>query len=121
MISRVFKFEGKHHPVLPRREFIKRLARNFGVSVGLIGMSLVAGMLGYHRLEGMPWIDAFANASMILSGMGPLAPLNTWGGKMFAGWYALYSGLVVVIVAGIILSPIIHRVMHRFHAAEDKK
>ena len=78
-------------------------------------------MIGYHRLEGMPWIDAFANAAMILSGMGPLEPLHTWGGKMFAGWYALYSGLVVIVVAGIILSPIIHRVMHRFHASEDKK
>jgi len=121
MISRVFKFEGMHHAVLPRREFVKRLARNFGASLGLIGISLLAGMIGYHRLEGMPWIDAFANAAMILSGMGPLEPLKTWGGKMFAGWYALYSGLVVIVVAGIILSPIIHRVMHRFHAADDKK
>jgi hypothetical protein len=69
----------------------------------------------------MPWIDAFANAAMILSGMGPLAPLRTWGGKLFAGLYGLYSGLLLIAVAGLILAPIIHRVLHRFHLEAGRK
>ena len=81
----------------------------------LIGLSLLAGMAGYHYFESMSWIDAFINASMILSGMGPMGPLQTWGGKCFAGWYALYSGLALILVSGLILAPLLHRVMHRFH------
>jgi hypothetical protein len=67
----------------------------------------------------MPWIDAFANAAMILSGMGPLASMQTWGGKLFAGLYALYSGLAVVLAVGLIIAPIFHRVLHRFHVASE--
>ena len=78
-------------------------------------------MAGYHYLEGLPWIDAFAGAAMILSGMGPLAPLQTWGGKLFGGFYALYSGLVVIVAAGVLLAPVIHRMLHRFHAETDSK
>jgi hypothetical protein len=72
-------------------------------------------MAGYRYLERMEWIDAFANASMILSGMGPLTPLQTWGGKLFAGLYAMYSGLALILAAGLILAPVVHRVLHRFH------
>jgi hypothetical protein len=68
----------------------------------------------------MAWIDAFANAAMILSGMGPLAPPQTWGGKLFAGLYALYSGLAVILATGILLTPIVHRLLHRFHLEEGK-
>ena len=81
----------------------------------LIGISLLGGMAGYRYFEGMAWIDAFANASMILSGMGPLTPLQTWGGKLFAGCYALYSGLALIVVTGLILAPIVHHVLHKFH------
>jgi hypothetical protein len=102
--------------LLPRREFLKRLARNFAIATLLVGVSLVGGMVGYHHFEGMPWIDAFANAAMILSGMGPLSPLQTDGGKLFAGFYALYSGLVLVAATGIILAPVVHRLLHHFHA-----
>jgi hypothetical protein len=66
----------------------------------------------------MPWIDAFANASMILSGMGPLGELHTWSGKLFAGLFALYSGLLLIMVAGIVLAPVVHRFLHRFHMEE---
>jgi hypothetical protein len=104
---------------LPRNEFAWRMAWNFAVASGLVGFSLLGGMLGYHLAEGMDWIDAFANASMILSGMGPLDPLKTYGGKLFAGLYALYSGLVLVLASGIVLAPIIHRMFHRFHLEED--
>jgi hypothetical protein len=91
------------------------MARSFVAASVLIGVSLAGGMLGYRYLEGMEWIDAFANASMILSGMGPLSPLQTWGGKLFAGCYALYSGLTLIVATGIILAPVVHRVLHRFH------
>jgi len=72
-------------------------------------------MVGYHHFEKMSWVDAFANAAMILSGMGPLTPLQTWGGKLFAGCYALYSGLALIVVTGLILAPIVHHVLHKFH------
>jgi hypothetical protein len=116
----LFRYESRHQPVLPRRQFAERLARNFAVASLLIGVSLAGGMAGYHYIEGMPWIDAFANAAMILSGMGPLSPLQTWGGKLFAGLYALYSGLVLVAATGIILAPIVHRLLHRFHAEVEQ-
>ena len=81
----------------------------------LIGISLLGGMCGYHFFEGLSWIDAFANASMILSGMGPLDAPKTDGGKIFAGCYALYSGLALILAAGLILAPMAHRILHRFH------
>jgi hypothetical protein len=86
-----------------------------GLGMGLIVISLAAGMLGYHVLEGLSWIDSFLNASMILSGMGPLWDPRSNGGKLFAGVYALYSGLAVLIIAGIMLAPAVHRFLHRFH------
>ncbi|TMQ35500.1 MAG: hypothetical protein E6K70_01980 [Planctomycetota bacterium] len=103
-------------PSLPaRRSFAQRLARSGAAAAVLIGISLLGGMAGYRYFEGMAWIDAFANASMILSGMGPLTPLQTWGGKLFAGCYALYSGLALIVVTGLILAPIVHHVLHKFH------
>jgi len=85
-----------------------------------IGVSLFVGMAGYHYLEDLPWIDAFVNAAMILSGMGPVAQLQTWGGKLFAGLYALYSGLAVLVAASILMAPIFHRWLHRFHLEEAR-
>ena len=78
-------------------------------------------MVGYAFLEGMGWIDAFANASMILSGMGPLTPLQTTGGKVFAGFYALFSGLVLIVATGLLLAPVLHRMLHEFHVEADEK
>ena len=114
-----FRYETKHKPLLSRRAFAKRMARSFGTASLLIGLSLLAGMLGYRYFEGMSWIDAFANASMILSGMGPLTPLETSGGKLFAGFYALYSGLALILATGILFAPVVHRLLHQFHL-EDK-
>jgi hypothetical protein len=85
----------------------------------VLAVALGIGMLGYHHLERMQWIDAFANAAMILSGMGPLAPLQTESGKLFAGLYALFSGLVFIAVAGLVLAPALHRLLHRFHLGDD--
>jgi hypothetical protein len=117
----LFHYESKHQPLLSRAAFARRLARSFGAASLLIGVSLLAGMAGYHWLEGMVWIDAFASASMILSGMGPLAPLQTWGGKLFAGLYALYSGLVLIVAASIVFAPVVHRLLHSFHVETDEK
>ncbi len=112
----LLRFETRHQPLLSRRNFFRRLGRSFLVATLLVGLSLLGGMVGYHTLEGLSWIDAFANAAMILSGMGPLNPLQSWGGKLFAGLYALYSGLVVIAVTAILLAPVIHRLLHHFHA-----
>jgi hypothetical protein len=76
-------------------------------------------MLGYHVLVGLPWMDAFLNASMLLGGMGPVDAPHTPAGKLFAGGYALYAGLVFLVIVGVVLAPVVHRVMHRFHLDED--
>jgi hypothetical protein len=104
-----------NQPLLNRRDFARRLMANVGFSIALIAVSLMAGMAGYHYLEGQSWVDAFANAAMILSGMGPLGQLNTTSGKIFAGCYALYSGLALILAIGVVIAPIVHRFLHRFH------
>ena len=121
MKKRLFDFEARHQPLLSRAAFFRRLARHFLASVLLVGVSLLGGMAGYRYFEGMSWIDAYANAAMILSGMGPLGELKTFGGKLFAGSYALYSGLAVIVAMSIILSPVLHRLLHSFHLQSDKE
>ena len=111
----VLRFESKTEPLLSRAKFVERMGRNFGLASALVAVSLLVGMLGYHLTEGMDGVDAFANAAMILSGMGPLEPLKTTAGKLFAGFYALYSGLVLVLASGVVLAPVVHRMLHRFH------
>jgi hypothetical protein len=104
-----------HRPLPSRWVFAQRLGGGVAAAALLVALSLVAGMAGYHYLEGIPWVDAFVDAAMILSGMGPLGDLKTSPGKIFAGCYALYSGLVLIFATGLILAPLFHRVMHRFH------
>jgi hypothetical protein len=94
---------------------LRRFARSALLGAALIAFSLGAGMAGYHYVEGLPWLDAFSNAAMILSGMGPLAQPHTPGGKVFAGLYALYSGLAVVLITGITFAPLIHAFLYRLH------
>ena len=108
-------FEHRGQPLLPRRAFARRLAAGIAAGMALVAVSLGIGMLGYHDLERLPWLDAFLNAAMLLGGMGPIEPLRTSAGKLFAGIYALYCGLAVIVVAGVIFAPIVHRVFHRFH------
>ena len=107
----------EHHtkPLLPRPLYYRRVARSCALGCGILGVSLAVGMLGYHFLENLPWLDAFTNASMILSGMGPLAPLQTDSGKLFAGCYALFSGLAFLTAAGVVFAPVLHRFLHKFH------
>jgi hypothetical protein len=117
--SHVLRLERKRQPLASRRLFAKRLAGSIGLSLILILVSLFGGMVGYHHFEGMPWIDAFVNAAMILSGMGPIGNLQTWDGKAFAGLYALYSGLMLILAMGIVIAPIVHRVLHRFNLEDE--
>ena len=111
----MFRYERKHHPVISRKAFATRMARSFAIASGMILLSLLIGVAGYHFTEDLPWIDAFVNAAMILGGMGPVDPVKTVSGKLFAGCYALYSGLALILIVGIIFGPVVHRLLHRFH------
>jgi len=108
-------YEPRRKPLLPRRQFFSRLAWHVATGMMIIAVCLGIGMMGYHYFEKMSWLDAFANASMILSGMGPLGPLQTSAGKWFAGFYALFSGLALILIVGIIFAPVAHRFFHKFH------
>ena len=112
------KFEHRGQPPLPRPAFLARLARHAAVAAGLLAAALLLGMAGYHLFEKLSWIDAFLNAAMLLGGMGPVDPPKTGAGKLFAGGYALYAGLVFITVAAILGTPIFHRLLHHFHADE---
>lgn len=107
----------EHHSqaLLPRKIFLIRFVLHCLVAGGVIATALGIGVLGYHLLEGLPWIDALLNASMILGGMGPVNPLVTTAGKLFASFYALFSGIVFLVIAGIIMAPVVHRFLHKLH------
>jgi hypothetical protein len=91
------------------------MVRQGGYGSTLIGASILVGMIGYHAIAGLGWVDAFLNACMLLGGMGPVGELNGNAAKIFAGLFALYAGLVFVVVSGLLLAPMLHRVIHRFH------
>ncbi len=112
----VLRFERRDKPVASHAVFLGRLARNAMFALGMIGVALAVGMAGYHATEDMAWLDAFLNASMLLGGMGPVNLLHTDAGKLFAGAYALFCGLLIMIATGVILAPILHRVLHALHA-----
>jgi hypothetical protein len=113
-------YEHRTHRPLARRLFVRRLLLHFLVAVVLIIGSLGLGMAGYAYFERLAWRDAFLNAAMLMGGMGPIERPQTDGGKLFAGFYALYAGLVFIVVAGIILAPLIHRLLHRFHWDQER-
>lgn len=108
-------YESRQHRPVSRAHFIRRLARHVALAMGIVGVSLVAGMAGYVWFEGLAWDDAFVNSAMLLGGMGPVNAPQTHAGKIFAGLYALYAGLVFLISAGIVAAPVVHRLLHRFH------
>ncbi len=112
-------FEHRQSPLLARQRFYQRLARSTGLASAIVLVSLMIGMAGYHILEKLPWLDAFANAAMILSGMGPLTPLKSNGGKLFAGCYALFSGLAFITSIGVVFAPVFHRFLHKFHLESE--
>ena len=112
-------FERKHQKIAPVEVFIGRLAGCIAIAVLLIAAALFIGIAGYHWIAGFNWIDSLLNASMILGGMGPVNALATTGAKIFASLYALFSGLVFIAVIGIVFSPIVHRMLHKFHIGDE--
>ncbi|SRR6266581_6307821 len=115
---RPLRFERRHDRLAPVSVFIKRIAASIVIAFGLIAAVLSIGISGYHWIAGFGWVDSILEASMILGGMGPVNPLPTSAAKLFASAYALFSGLMFIGIMGILLSPIIHRLLHKFHIDE---
>ena len=114
-------YEPRHKPPITKSRFIRRIFFHAGISTFILAFSLILGILGYEHFEHLPWRDAFMNSAMLLGGMGPVNAPVTDDGKIFAGLYALYCGLVFLIVVAIILTPVVHRIMHRFHWDNDER
>jgi hypothetical protein len=115
-------FEQRHDPLLPPYLFLLRVARWTALAGIILLGSLAVRVWGYHYFEGLSWLDSLLNASMIAGGMGPVDPIKTTGGKLFASFYALYSGMAIISAAGVLFAPIFHRFMHGFHLdADDSK
>ena len=112
-------FERRLEPLLPRRKFAHRLARNAGFAGMLIAGSLGLGILGYHVWGGLAWLDALVNASMILTGMGTVDPISSVSGKLFESFYALFSGVAFLTIVAVLFAPVVHRFLHRFHLGTD--
>ena len=112
-------YEQHNQPLISQKAFIRRQVNHFLIVLVIIGGSLLLGMLGYHIFEHLNWIDSFLNAAMILGGMGPVDLLHTNAGKIFAGIYALYSGVVLLVVAGVLFAPALHRMLHHFHLGDE--
>jgi hypothetical protein len=114
-------FEHRSQPPISRRRFAKRLVQHGAYAVVVVGASLAIGVAGYHWIARFSWVDSLLNASMLLGGMGPVGDLPNDAAKLFAAGFALYSGLVFLVVAGLLLAPIFHRVLHRFHWNADRQ
>ncbi len=108
-------YEPRRQPLLSRAQFARRLGSHIVAALALVLLSLAIGMAGYMYFEHLPWRDAFLNSAMLLGGMGPVDAPKTNGGKIFAGVYALYAGLIFLISAGVVFAPVVHRLMHKFH------
>lgn len=112
-------YEARQHPPIAFPAFVLRVARHALVASGVLAFSLLIGMAGYIRFESLGWMDSFLNASMLLGGMGPVDAPHTQLGKLFAGCYALYAGLVFLVAASLLVAPVAHRLLHKFHWEED--
>lgn len=114
-------YERRSQRPLSKHHFARRFVLHGLVATALVAVSLLAGMIGYHMTEGLGWLDAFLNASMLLGGMGPIDIPKTDGGRLFAGLYALYAGLIFLLAAGVMIAPVFHRMLHIFHWQEDRE
>lgn len=116
-------YEQKSEPVLSRPAFLRRVAQHGGVALLITLVSLLLGTVGYHVCGGQSWIDSFLNAAMLMGGMGQVGEVTSTGGKLFAAFYSLYAGFVFIVVAGLLIAPLFHRILHRFHLEieEQKK
>ncbi len=108
-------YERRTQPLLRAAAFRKRVARHFVLALFVVGGGLGIGVLGYRFIANLNWVDSFLNASMILGGMGPVDTLQSSAAKIFAGCYALFSGLAFISIAALIVAPFAHRLLHRFH------
>jgi hypothetical protein len=117
----MLKYEHRGERPANRRLFMRRMARQARSAGQVILASLVIGMAGYHWLADQSWVDAFLNAAMLLGGMGPVGELHTTSAKIFAGVYALYAGIVFLVLAAMLLGPVFHRVLHHFHWEADQE
>ncbi|MBI3509202.1 MAG: hypothetical protein HY064_00960 [Bacteroidetes bacterium] len=111
-------YESKHKPLATKKEFTKRLIGSFMLAMLLLFISLMIGVLGYHFFNSLGWVDSLLNASMILTGMGPIDPMKNETAKIFASFYAIFSGVAFLTTVGVLLAPVIHRAMHKFHVKE---
>lgn len=114
-------YEHRSSPLIARRLFWRRMATHVGAAFIIMTLSLVVGTLGYHLLGRLAWVDAFENASMILGGMGPVGTIANTPGKLFASFYALYSGVVFLFAAGLLVAPVFHRMLHHFHLESGRR
>jgi hypothetical protein len=114
-------FEHRSDKLLPWPRFVRRMVLSFLLLVGIVGAALMLGVLGYHYIVRLPWTDAVLNASMILTGMGPVATMTDTPSKLFASAYALFSGVVFLSSVGIVLTPLFHRILHRFHLDDEAR
>ena len=114
-------FEHRSEPLLPWDAFVLRVLRQVAISALVVAVALFVGVVGYHALDGLPWVDALLNAAMILGGMGPVDTLHSDAAKIFASGYALFSGLIFIAVAGLLFVPVLHRLIHHFHLELDDK
>ncbi len=112
-------FERRTDDLLSRIAFLRRIGRSFGITLLIVSFSLAIGSVGYHFIEGIAWVDSLLNAAMILTGMGPINVMQTTGGKLFATFYALYSGIAFLTMMAIMLAPMIHRGLHHFHLEDE--
>ena len=113
-------FENRRQALLPRAAFLRRQGRYAAAALALVAGSWLIGILGYRVFEGMAWIDAMLNAAMLLGGMGPVDTLRTDAGKLFASFYALFSGVIFLVAVGLLMAPILHRLLHKFHLDAEK-
>ena len=120
MVRRLFMYESKVHPPIPPLRFARRVLLHAAIALAVLVFSLALGIVGYEYFEHLAWRDAFLNAAMLMGGMGPVDAPHTDGGKVFAGLYALYAGLVFLAAAGLVLAPMLHRLLHKFHWQQDR-
>ncbi len=114
-------FEHRREPLLPRAQFYRRLARSLAVALLFMSGSLALGIFGYHWIAHLPWIDALLNAAMILTGMGPVDEMKTDSAKVFASAYALFSGVAFLSAMAVLVAPVVHRFLHKFHAEAEEE
>ncbi|MGZ7036835.1 MAG: hypothetical protein ACXVJO_01580 [Thermoanaerobaculia bacterium] len=114
----VMRYERRTERLLPRAQFLRRVAGHVAIGFSMVAVALFIGVAGYHWLAHLRWVDALVNASMILGGMGPVDPLPNDASKIFASLYALFSGLVFIALLAVVLAPFLHRLIHAFHLAQ---